>query len=325
MPQKMKVCNTAQYNTFLKQRGHISGLIQEALENWYAHPLDSHQVGAPPTYTDKVFLMLATVRYLFKLSFRGTVGFMEDLLQNVYKLPHVTVPHYSVFCNRLKALNIPIRDHRTDKKGPVEICIDSSGINIYNTGGGHSKENGEKRKHKHHDQVRKLHVALDPETGNVEELIMTTGKKADHASGAQLVETLPETVTCCYADGAYDKKPFRKACAQKNIKQIVPPIKTGVLRKPTKNDPSNVFEDRNAAIRLRRSYASYEEGHEAWKRQEGYGRRAHVEGFFSRFKRQFGFHFASKSEENRAQELRIKTKILNDFTKLGRARYEKVA
>lgn len=327
MPQKMKVCNTNQYNTYLKRRGQIFGLLDTAKELWFTPELNPlGQVGAPFIYSDDLILIIQTVRYLFKMSLRSIAGFFEDMAEKYYQNPHYKVPHYSVLCRRLKQLNIPIKDHREKGKGgPIEICMDSSGINIYNTGGGHSKENGESRQHRKYDQTRKLHIVLDPETGDVENLLMTKGTATDHEAGAQLVEALPDSVEKCCADGAYDKKPLRKVLAKKNIKQIIPPIRNAVIRKPKRTDPPNTFDDRNAAVRLRRSYPSHEEGHTAWKQQENYGTRAHVEGFFSRFKRQFGFHFVSKSEENRAQELRLKTKILNDFNKIGRAKFEKVA
>ena len=129
---------------------------------------------------------------------------------------------------------------------------------------------------------------------DVEELIVTDGVTSDHQIGIALIEILPESITKCYADMAYDRKPMRKACAKKHITQVIPPIRTAVIRKPGKNDPPHIFNDRNAAIRLRRQHATPEEGNKAWRKQQKYGKRAHVEGFFSRFKQQFGFHCVSK-------------------------------
>jgi len=327
MPEKMRVCNTSQYNTSLKGRGHVFDHFTEIKESWFEPELRLiQQMGAPPVYSDALILKIHIVRYLFGLSLRAVTGLFEDMVQNFYKDPTYTVPHYSVICRRLKKLKVPIKDHRKDKKdGPIEICIDSSGINIYSTGGGHSKENAEARQHKGLDQVRKMHVALDAESGDVEDLIMTKGTKADHKIGAILIENLPESVENGYADAAYDRKPFRKACALKNIKQIIPAIQKAIIRKPGQNDPSHIFDERNESIRLRRQYSTPKEGDTAWRKQNKYGNRAHVEAFFGRFKRRFSFYFVSRSDVNRAQELRIKTRILNDFNKLGRAQYEKVA
>ncbi len=327
MPQKMKVCNTRQYNTYLKQRARIFGLLEIAKKQWYTEELSPlGQVGAPFVYSDDLILIIQTIRYLFSLSLREVAGFFEDMVEHHYKNFEYKVPHYSVLCRRLKQLNIPIKDHRErGGNGPIEICADSSGINIYNTGGGHSKENGGSRRHRGFDQTRKLHIVLDPETGDVENLLMTDGTATDYEAGAVLIEDLPDTVEKYFADGAYDKKPLRKALAKKNIKQVIPPMRSAIVRKPRHQDPPNTFDDRNTAIRLRRTYSSYEEGHKAWKEKEKYGTRSHVEGFFSRFKRRFGFHFVSKNEQNRAQELRLKVKILNDFNKIGRPKFEKVA
>nr|WP_261983814.1 hypothetical protein [Wolbachia pipientis] len=57
--------------------------------------------------------------------------------------------------------------------------------------------------------------------------------------------------------------------------------------------------ERNAAIRLIKSYDCIKK----WKEKVNYGKRAHIEGFFSRLKQIFGFSFRNKSEINREKEL----------------------
>jgi len=324
MSEVMKVCNTSEYNNFLKQRGQVFRIFISAKDRWFAKGIkEKKKVGTPFVYSDDLILHMHSVRYLFKLSLREVAGLFEEMVKEFYKDSVYTVPHYSIVCRRLKALDIPIHDHRHNQNTEaVNICIDSTGINIYNTGGGHSKENACSRRYKRYDQVRKLHVALNHETGNVEQLTMTSGTKADHITGTALIEQLPNTVQKIYADRAYDRKSVRKACAKKNILQVIPATRPAVIRKPRHNDPPNLFDDRNEMISLRRQHAKDKDADLVWKQKHQYGNRAHVEGFFSRFKRKFGFHFVSKSEINRAQELKIKTKILNDFNQLGRAQYK---
>lgn len=137
MPQKMKVCNTSQYNMYLKQRGKIFGLLNIAKTLWFAPQLQPlGQVGAPVVYSDDLILIMQTIRYLFKMSLRSVTGFFEDAVTHYFNDPDYTVPDYSVLSRRLQQLDIPLKDHREkDKNGPIEISIDSSGINIYNTGG----------------------------------------------------------------------------------------------------------------------------------------------------------------------------------------------
>ena len=329
MSEVMKVCNTPEYNKFLKQRGEVFHIFIAAKDHWFAKDTQNKdKVGAPFTYSDDLILHMHIVRYLFTLSFRAVTGLFDEMVKKFYRDTYYSVPHYSIICRRLQALDIPIQDHRKNESTePVHICIDSTGINIYNTGGGHSKENAGSRQYKRYEQVRKMHVALDHETGNVEHLIMTHGTKADHITGTTVIEQLPDSVQRVYADRAYDRKSIRKACAKKNIKQVIPATQPAVIRKPRHNDPPNLFDDRNEMIRLRRqhTHTTNKDADKTWKKKQQYGNRAHVEGFFSRLKRQFGFHFVSKSEINRAQELKIKTKILNDFNQLGRAQYKKVA
>ncbi|WP_374698227.1 hypothetical protein [Wolbachia endosymbiont (group B) of Limnophora tigrina] len=53
-----------------------------------------------------------------------------------------------------------------------------------------------------------------------------------------------------------------------------------------------------------------------------YGLRSHVETFFFRFKRIFGFSFKNKSEINREKELLIKCYLMNKFTAIGMPKFE---
>ncbi|WP_353276796.1 hypothetical protein [Wolbachia endosymbiont (group A) of Agelastica alni] len=67
----------------------------------------------------------------------------------------------------------------------------------------------------------------------------------------------------------------------------------------TEHQKLDYMDDRNAAVRLIKSYDCIKK----WKEEVNYGKRAHIEGFFSRSKQIFGFSFRNKSEINREKEL----------------------
>ncbi len=62
-----------------------------------------------------------------------------------------------------------------------------------------------------------------------------------------------------------------------------------------------------------------------WKMMMKYGLRSHIEGFFFRFKKTFGFSLKNKSEMNREKELLIKCHLMNRFTEIGMPKFEMAA
>lgn len=321
MPIKMKVCNGAEYNRSLKQRGRIFHFFDTAVKNW----LD--RANTKFVYSNGLFEILAAVRYLLKAPFRQLQGLLEEYIElRKLKLP---IPDFSTLCRRMKNLTLKIIDHRRNQRrassiGKVDVVLDSSGINIYHTGGGHSKENGGDRKHKHYSQVRKMHIALNLETKDVVAMHMSSGSTADCAVAPIVIAMLPDPIDSIYADGAYDRISVRKACHARQAIQIIPPNRNARIRSPTNNDPPDLWAERNAAIAMMQSYITLEEGLKEWKKSQNYGVRSHVEGFFSRFKRCFGFHFTSRCDKSRENELITKINLLNFFNKDNVARYAKV-
>jgi hypothetical protein len=305
MPQRMRVCNTPQYNDSLKKKGDIFSILNQATEVWLH--CDVEMVEKSKYVYSQVFINLrGCLRYLLGFPFRQLAGFLESYLNHV-GLSHLPSPDYSTLCRRLKKEKLNIKDFRTDQEKVtdryVELLVDSSGISIYATGSGHGKENASVRRHKHYDQVRKLHVLLDLKTGNVLDMEMTEGASSDFLSGTRLIENCELPIESVRADAAYDRKPFRKACHQKGAKQIIPPQLNACMRKPKKADPPDLWKERNEAVRMMEQAFTRDEGRKQWKEQIKYGKRAKVEGSFHRFKKAFGFSFMSASEEGRLNEL----------------------
>ena len=93
--------------------------------------------------------------------------------------------------------------YRRNSNDSVDVLIDSTGVNIYHTGGGHSKENSNTRKFNGFDQVRKLHIAVDLNSKDVLAVEMTSGIKADSELLPVLIDKIPNAIRSVYADGAY--------------------------------------------------------------------------------------------------------------------------
>lgn len=175
----MKVLNVRAYNTFLKNRGKFFGLIKNTCPIWYAKVIKK-QRGGNYQYSDALTLTMHTISYLTSSALRQTVGIFEDYIE-LFKL-NLNVPNFSTLSRRLKTLDVKIIDHRQSKCNisGVDIIIDSSTINIYNTGGGYSKANATNRSYKHYAQVRKMHVALDLAHKDVLSYAYSQGAFSDH-------------------------------------------------------------------------------------------------------------------------------------------------
>jgi len=324
MPIKMKVCNVADYNESLKKRGKVFHLFHEATNVWFDKKVRK-RTKSKFIYSDRLIQILAVFRYLFKYPYRQLEGLLEDFVD--HQQANLPIPDFTTLCRRMKKLSLTIEDHRevnqAKNRGLVDVIIDSTGINIYHTGGGHSKENGYFRRYKHHDQVRKMHVALDPESKDVLSMEMSSGSTADSTMAPILLAGIDSSISGVYADGAYDRIKVRQACLDRQAKQIIPPKKNAVIRKAKKREAPNLWDERNAAIEIIRSQNNYDEGRKTWKESQSYGKRSLVEAFFSRFKTIFGFHFMSRNERARQSELAVKVQLLNSYNRFGAAVFKK--
>lgn len=326
MSQRMRVCNVATYNNSLKKRGDIFSILDQAVKFWRYCDVEK-VTKSKYIYSQVLMNLMGCLRYLLRFPFCHLAGFLESYLYHK-RLSGLKAPNYSTLCRRIKKEKFNFKDHRSDvdktNSRYVSLLIDSSGINIYATGGGHGKANAKTRLHKHYDQVRKLHVLLDLETGDVLDMEITEGATSDHLTGVALIENCNLCIESIYADTVYDSQPFRAVCHLKGAKQIIPPLSNARLRKSTKKEHPTLWEDRNEAVKIIQSFSTQEEGKKRWKEQAHYGKRAKIEGFFHRFKKTFGFYFMSQSETARHNEAVFKVSILNAFNQFPKPIFQKI-
>ena len=170
-----------------------------------------------------------------------------------------------------------------------------------------------------------MHIALDPKSKKAICMEVSSGKCADANMAPILLSGISSSIGKVYADGAYDREIVRKACLARGAKQIIPPNITAIIHNPSKKNPRGLWKDRNHAVKYMQKHDNREEGRKQWKKDHSYGVRSLIESFFGRFKAIFGFHFMSRNEISRKNELMIKIKILNSFIDLGGAVFKKVA
>ena len=304
---KYKVKNWPEYNQTLKQRGSLTIWIsREALKKWnYQGPA---RRGAQYKYSDLAIETLLTLKVVFHLQFRQVEGLMHSIVE-LMKLD-LEIPDYTTLSRRQKRLQIqlPIR-HR---KEPIHLVIDSTGVKIFGDGEWKVRQHGYSKRR----TWRKLHLAVDEATGEIQAAELTTNNIDDADEIKPLLSQTQNLIEAVSADGAYDKTKsyialLNKAEQQKNSIQInIPPRKDAKIVRHGNSSEPPVARDQN--LRLIRKH-----GRKRWKELSEYHRRSIAENVMFRYKTIIGPTLKARTLEAQRVEAIIGCTILNRMTVLG--------
>ena len=303
------------YNMTLKKRYNITLYIsEEAIANWYNTKKKGK--GRPNLYSDIAILTGLTLRSLFKIPLRGAEGLLNSLLK-LMNIDSVKSPDYTSLCRRARNLKVP-KYQSLLNKGAIELVIDSTGLKVYGEGEWKVRSHGVGKRR----TWRKLHLAVDSQTGQILANELTKNNISDDAVFSALIDGIDEkekVISCC-ADGAYDSKKCYKKCQTENIQLKAPPCKRARLHEKVIE-----YTSRNKAIRWMRDYIKKNDADEkgarkAWKEEIGYHQRSLAETAMYRFKTIVGRILRSRSFENQVIEAQIMVMILNKMTALGMPR-----
>ncbi len=291
--------NWAEYEAGLQKRGDLTvWLSDEALESWRAAP--SGKPGGQRTYADIAIEAALTVRIVFHLPLRQTEGFLRclaDLL--AVDLP---IPDHTTLSRRLQKLGeIRFRKLTTDR--PIHLLIDSTGLRIHV---GHLRKPPKRR------NWRKLHLAVDADTGKIVASDLTGRRTGDSARVPTLLGQIEYRVASVSADGAYDTKSVYEAAQVMGdgqaVRVLIPPGRNARLSPR----PSATQRERNRNVRLIR-----ELGRREWQKRSGYSKRSMVENTMYRYKTIIGRRMRSRTFAGQRVEVQLASKILNTMTSLG--------
>lgn len=101
--RRYRTTNWKAYNAALKARGDLSIWLNEDMQ-WYAAP--SGKRGRNQTFSDAAIQFCLTIKCLFGLALRQTLGLVQSLLR-LSGLPWAA-PDYSTVCRRQKTLNVQV-------------------------------------------------------------------------------------------------------------------------------------------------------------------------------------------------------------------------
>ena len=158
-----RIRNWPEYDAGLKRRGDLTlWLDEDAIAGWQAPRRTTP--GGQPSYSDLAIELVLMLRLVFHLALRQAEGFVASLL-------------------RLLGLDLPVPDHTTLSRrgrgfanrrpctvprGPLHLLIDSTGLKLFGKGEWDGETHGRARR-----SWRKLHLAVDAETGEIVASVLT--------------------------------------------------------------------------------------------------------------------------------------------------------
>ena len=159
---KYSVRNWREYDAALRARGSLTMWVTpDAMALWAAQPRSTP--GGESFYSDLAIETSLMLRLVFRQALRQTEGLMAsifELLKVELKAPdHSTVSRRAM---RLKSISkrcaLPALP-----AGPAHILIDSTGVKVYGAGEWLQEKHGQKSRR----SWRKLHLAVDADTGYI--------------------------------------------------------------------------------------------------------------------------------------------------------------
>ena len=112
--------------------------------------------GGQRVYSDMAIETGLVVRMVYKLAYRQTEGFLHSIASLLGL--GIEIPDYSTLCRRSRLLRKKLRIPKAASTQPIHLMIDSTGLRIHV---------GNARKPPKQRAWRKLHIAVDRETGTL--------------------------------------------------------------------------------------------------------------------------------------------------------------
>ena len=157
---------------------------------------------------------------------------------------------------------------------------------------------------------RKLHLAVDPETGEIVASELTATEDGDASQVGPLLEQIPGPIASVTADGAYDGDTVYRIIAQRNpaAAVIIPPRSTAVPSDNAEVAPTQ----RDRHLQMIQAH-----GRRGWQKAVNYGRRSLGEVAMMRYKTLIGRRLHARALPRQKAEAAAGCKVMNIMTHLG--------
>ena len=297
-PQKVqyRVTNWPEHDRALVRRGRLTIWFDEAFLQDRWRPAPTGKRGAPFQSSDTAIQALLTLKAVFDLPYRMVEGLAGSIVQLMgLALP---IPDHTLLSRRAKTLTVMIP--RRSRSGPIDVVVDSTGLNVYGEGEWKIRQHGAGKRR----TWRKVHLAVDADVKAVLAVEVTTEQWTDSQVLAGLLGQIDDPIGHVRGDGAYDTHDVYTAAGERGAAVTIPPRANAVPWAPD--------HPRTQALA-----AIAADGLPAWKQAVGYHRRSIAENAMYRFKQLFGDHLASRLFETQVTEVQARVAALNVMTYLG--------
>jgi len=278
-----KITNWSKYNESLVQRGSITFWFSEDVIDQWHHANDRPKVGHPFVYSDTAVECLLVLRELFQLPYRQTEGLGKSLTQLMQIA--LDIPDYTSLAKRAAKLGVvlDVRKHN----GPIDVVVDSTGLKVFGEGEWKMRKHGKSKRR----TWRKLHLAVNPDTHEIEAETLTENSCDDASQVDDLLDQVAGSLEAFYGDGAYDQRKVYETLEKQGVRAIIPPRRNAKIWQHGNSGERPLTRD--VAIReIRRR------GRRQWKERIGYHRRSLSETAMYRMKSCFGDHLKNREIEN---------------------------
>ena len=237
--KKYHVSNWAEYNEGLRRRGDLTVWFdEEAIANWMADK--TGKPGGQRVYSDMAIETGLVVRMVYKLAYRQTEGFLHSIASLLGL--GIEIPDYSTLSRRSRLLRKKLRIPKAASNQPIHLMIDSTGLRIHV---------GNARKPPKQRAWRKLHIAVDRETGNIVASELTASRARDATRVPALLTQIQAPLVSVAADSAYDKEAVYEAIEAhspgRRTRVVIPPQRNATLSQNSNTYASRLLDLMNAA------------------------------------------------------------------------------
>ena len=302
---KFKVTNWAEYEAGPRRRGGLTlWVTPEALDGWAAPRRKTG--GGQPRYSDLAIETTLMLGMVFGLGLRQSEGLLSSVLAMMGL--DLAVPDHTTLSRRARTWKPPARsnDRQHVADGPIHVLVDSTGLKVYGAGQWLEEKQGAKSRR----GWRKLHLAVDADSGEIIAHSLTDQEAGDASQLGPLLDQIDDEIHQLTADGAYDGAPTYDAVLRHTAgARVVIPPRSNAIKRP-KAQAACQRDDHIASMQI--------DGRLKWQTSSGCGKRALIETAIARYKGGIGPRLRARSFIAQQTEAAIGVAILNRMLACGR-------
>ncbi|RIK24154.1 MAG: IS5 family transposase [Chloroflexi bacterium] len=246
---------------------------------------------------------MLTVKEVFHLTNRQTEGFMRSVFQLLaLALP---VPDHSTLSRRSQSLKVQLPKK---VRGQLNLVMDSTGLKIYGEGEWKVRTHVKSKRR----TWRKLHLGIDPDSGEIQAAALTPNSVSDDAMAETLLAQIEQPLKAFAGDGSYDTRQVYHSLQTHSpaVRILIPPRKNARIWQHGNTRAARRPRDENLRA-IRR------QGRKQWKREAGYHVRSLAETGMYRLKTIFGERLSARGLETQTTQALVRCAALNKMTHLG--------